>query len=636
MSVASTGTEGTDDSSFPAISSDGRYVAFLSTASSLVQDDTNGATDAFVYDRDTGLTTRVSVASGGGQAYADWWRTPAISGDGLNVAFVSTSDALVAGDTNGVEDVFVNGPRIPDLIVQSLSVTPSPTTAGQTTTLTTTISNAGTGTSWRCPVCVWRHRSTPPTATATCDYAHLTTPIVAGDTRTLTDTFTPTYVGSRTAWAYADSGDTMEESNEDNNAGSAAYTIDPTDADLTFQTFTVTPDPVNLGNQATINATVANEGTDPADACAVQLWRHRDAQPVLGTTGDYTHTTSALAPGATETFAQVFTPHYQGGRTAWGIVDSLNIAAENDETNNKASYSYAIQPGTTPDLVASVTATPDPVVLGNSVTLTAGVENTGSVAAGAFDLAAWRHRTDALIVGSPPDYTCAIASLASGASTTSATTFTPGYSGARMAWALADSANAVVENDEVNNIASDAYTIAAGNEPDLVASVTVTPDPLMLGDTATLTVGVQDLGSSGAGAFTLAGWFHRTDAPVIGSPPDASWAISGLAAAGWAERTSTFTPGHAGSRTAWAFADSAEAVLETSESNNITSATYVIAEARGSGGARVPAGAYLCEIVARNEAGQSARAVASVRMGAGTGSGGLADRDRRREHRAVC
>jgi len=61
ISVASDGTEAIKDSWPPAISPDGRYVAFVSWASNLVPDDTNGWSDVFVHDRQTGHTERVST-----------------------------------------------------------------------------------------------------------------------------------------------------------------------------------------------------------------------------------------------------------------------------------------------------------------------------------------------------------------------------------------------------------------------------------------------------------------------------------------------------------------------------------------------------------------------------------------------
>jgi Tol biopolymer transport system component len=95
-----------EDSTAPAISADGRYVAFLSGAGNLVARDTNAAGDAFVHDRVAGTTTRVSVATAGTQANQRS-TDPAISADGRYVTFSSDASNLVAGDTNGTADVFV-------------------------------------------------------------------------------------------------------------------------------------------------------------------------------------------------------------------------------------------------------------------------------------------------------------------------------------------------------------------------------------------------------------------------------------------------------------------------------------------------------------------------------------------------
>lgn len=89
-----------------AMSSDGRYVAFLSLASNLVADDTNGVEDAFVRDRQTGITTRVSVSANGTQANGAS-QVRAMTPDGRFVVFESQASNLVSGDNNGFEDVFV-------------------------------------------------------------------------------------------------------------------------------------------------------------------------------------------------------------------------------------------------------------------------------------------------------------------------------------------------------------------------------------------------------------------------------------------------------------------------------------------------------------------------------------------------
>jgi Tol biopolymer transport system component len=110
VSVDSSGVEGDHDCDpydAPALSADGRFVAFTSDSDNLVANDTNGFTDVFVHDRVTGTTERVSVDSSGAEAN-DVSFMPSISADGQLVAFVSIASNLVAGDGNATYDVFVH------------------------------------------------------------------------------------------------------------------------------------------------------------------------------------------------------------------------------------------------------------------------------------------------------------------------------------------------------------------------------------------------------------------------------------------------------------------------------------------------------------------------------------------------
>jgi Tol biopolymer transport system component len=107
VSVRSSGKQVHGDSSEPAISADGVCVAFTSSSAFLVNGDLNGVSDVFVHDRATGKTERVSVDSAGVEGNGGSSR-PAISSDGRYVAFLSGASNLVAGDTNGAGDVFVH------------------------------------------------------------------------------------------------------------------------------------------------------------------------------------------------------------------------------------------------------------------------------------------------------------------------------------------------------------------------------------------------------------------------------------------------------------------------------------------------------------------------------------------------
>lgn len=107
VSVQTGGAPADGPSDEPAISANGRVVAFTSRATNLVPGDSNGMADVFVHDRQTGQTARVSV--GAAAAQADWHSAaPTLSADGRFVAFHSTATTLVPGDRNYSQDIFVH------------------------------------------------------------------------------------------------------------------------------------------------------------------------------------------------------------------------------------------------------------------------------------------------------------------------------------------------------------------------------------------------------------------------------------------------------------------------------------------------------------------------------------------------
>jgi len=110
VSLSSSGDQGNANSGPATLDGSGRYAAFLSDASNLVEDDDNGATDIFGRDRATGETTLLTITAAGIQTNGNSTR-PTLSADGRLVVFNSVADNLVPDDANGFEDVFVaHGP----------------------------------------------------------------------------------------------------------------------------------------------------------------------------------------------------------------------------------------------------------------------------------------------------------------------------------------------------------------------------------------------------------------------------------------------------------------------------------------------------------------------------------------------
>jgi hypothetical protein len=115
----------------PDISGDGRLVTFDSVATNLIAGDTNTCEpffpnpgqcpDIFVHDRSTGATVRVSVSTAGDQGN-DASTDPAISEDGLSVAFFSLASNLVAGDTNICPPLTQHPGQCPDIFVHKEAI----------------------------------------------------------------------------------------------------------------------------------------------------------------------------------------------------------------------------------------------------------------------------------------------------------------------------------------------------------------------------------------------------------------------------------------------------------------------------------------------------------------------------------
>ena len=107
ISTSSLDTQAGSTSFYPTQSSDGRYVVFKSYATNLVAGDTNGVGDIFLKDTQTGILTGVSTSSAGIEGNSSGDYGPSISADGRYVVFGSYATNLVAGDTNGVQDIFL-------------------------------------------------------------------------------------------------------------------------------------------------------------------------------------------------------------------------------------------------------------------------------------------------------------------------------------------------------------------------------------------------------------------------------------------------------------------------------------------------------------------------------------------------
>ncbi|MBL1175184.1 DUF4347 domain-containing protein [Pantanalinema sp. GBBB05] len=120
VSRSSTGSSSYSSSGSARISEDGNFVAFSSSVSNLVANDSNGSTDVFVWNRQSNSMKLVSRSrdGGGGNQYST---SPIISSNGSYLVFTSAADNLVGGDLNGIEDVFGIALDSPEISINSVS-----------------------------------------------------------------------------------------------------------------------------------------------------------------------------------------------------------------------------------------------------------------------------------------------------------------------------------------------------------------------------------------------------------------------------------------------------------------------------------------------------------------------------------
>jgi Tol biopolymer transport system component len=141
VSITAAGVQGTGWSYHPDVSDDGQHIAFTSGNDNFVAGDTNGSLDIFLKDMTTGALTRVNTTGGGGQSASSTCTWPYISGDGGTVAFSSTASNLVTGDSNGDWDVFAKD--IATGAIERLSVRPNGGQANDGTRTPMTVSTDG-------------------------------------------------------------------------------------------------------------------------------------------------------------------------------------------------------------------------------------------------------------------------------------------------------------------------------------------------------------------------------------------------------------------------------------------------------------------------------------------------------------
>ncbi len=379
--------------------------------------------------------------------------------------------------------------------------------------------------------------------------------------------------------------------NTANNGASVTTTVNAS-ANLSL-TKSDAPDPVLVGQPLTYSLTTQNAG--PSAAPAVQLTdtlpaevTFNSATPSQGScshsSGTVTCALGTIASGANATVSIQVTPQAQGSITNQASVTTTAI--DPVLTNNSASATTLVNP--VADLVVTKTDAPDPALVGQPLTYTVGVQNSGPSSAPTVSM------TDTLPAGvtfnsavpsqgscthSAGTVTCPLGTIANSASASIQITVTPQSTGSITNQASASSS--VSDPNSANSTASAATLV--NPSANLSLTKTDSPDPVLQGEELTYTLTASNAGPSSATSVVVtdtlpAGVTYNSGQASQGSCTNASGTVTctlGTIASG-ANATVTIkvTPPSTGSITNQASVTSA--VSDPSAANNTASASTLV------------------------------------------------------------
>lgn len=458
------------------------------------------------------------------------------------------------GDTNFTIGVREIGTQ-PDLEV----VITSANSDGINLNLNYTVYNNGLTASGSFRVDAWADLASPPVFGATGDGSQTLSSIAAyGST---SGSFSiPTSAASGTAYMTVDSASAVTEADETNNttAGEAWVATEP-DLQVTIQN--VYAD----GTNVRIDYRVDNTGSRNAGAFAVDFWADAASAPVPPATGDTSTAFTSLTAGSYTT-GSVTIANTSASGTAYAVVDTLDAVNESNESNNvTAAAPWVI---TYPDLSVVIDSVSSN---GSELTINYTATNGPGNYVGSFDIDFWDDSSGSPGVGSAGVTSVTEAGGLAPNGTVSGTVKVPSLLASGTAYAIVDTANAVTESNESNNVSPGSSWTAS--YPDLrVVVERVIAD----GTNAKINIEIYNQGAADAGSFDVEVWSDLASAPAVGDTGTTTehfdFSAYPLPPGAYTSRTVTI-PTTATTGTAYALVDTANAIPESDETNNVSAAS---------------------------------------------------------------
>ena len=442
-----------------------------------------------------------------------------------------SAPAVIPGDNKA----FAQSTDEPDLIIESISLSPEAPVIGDMVTFTMTIRNQGESQADSSLITYYINDIFLET-----DYVNQ-----IGANTTITNTINwQAQAGSHTIKAVIDYDDRITEANETNNEKIYAFSVFA--ADLAIDEIIWTPENPSTGDTVTFTVTVTNRGNYRAAAFYVNLYidgNPRIKQLVMpmvpGYSANVTYTWAALS----------------GSHAVGAVADVLNQIDESNETNNYKMVNYATA---TPDLVIDpITWLPEARTESGNVTFTVTVRNQGSGTAANSLLAYYIDDVYQDIVN--------IGRLNPGATTTK--TFSQVIGGAAHTFkAVADATDTLTETDDTNNTAS--VTLPALTPDLIIQSISWSPTTPLIAHNVIFTVTIKNQGVRQSANADL-NFYVENNFPF-------QYRLSGISAGATATANFSWVT-QSSSITIRAVVDEDNYINESNESNNTMSKTVAFA-----------------------------------------------------------
>jgi hypothetical protein len=354
----------------------------------------------------------------------------------------------------------------PDLLITSISLSPSSPTVNGTFTATVTVKNQGTASGDGRYLDVWANQPSNQTCGADGNQYATVGTLAAGQSKTFTFAGLPAgAAGTKTFRTFVDSYCQTAESSEANNHSTKTYTVgaDAGKPDLVITSASLIPSSPEVNGTFTATVTVRNQGTASGDGRYLDVWANQPSVQSCGADGNQYANVGTLTAGQSKIFTFSGLPAGTAGtRTFRAFVDSYCQTVESNEGNNQLTLGYTVGSGTgMPDFVITgVSLGPTSPSANGTFTATVTVKNQGTASGDGKYLDVWANQPSVQSCGADGNQYANVGTLTAGQSKTfTFSGLSAGSAGSKTFRALLDSYCQTAESNESNNQSTKAYSV---------------------------------------------------------------------------------------------------------------------------------------------------------------------------------